>query len=81
LLDQSTEPVQIDLIWVDLDEVSVASRHQLRPRYLGQRATKPVDVDLQVLDSSAGWLLPPQGVDKPGYGDELTRLDEQEGEH
>ena len=85
LVDQPAEPVQIDPVRIDVDQVAARAAHQPRfpaaARGVPQDAPQSRDVGVQGLPCRVRRLLPPQPVDQHLGRHRLPRGQQQRGEH
>src|SRR4029450_775594 len=78
LLEQSAEPVAVELPRLDAQQVPAAPREEHSLTSTVQRLPQPRDVDLDDLRGTGRRLVWPQLVDQPVGGNHLIRMKEQE---
>ena len=77
LVHQPLEAVEIELVGLDPDDVAGRSRRQ---HVLRKRLAKSRDVDAQCGGGVLGRVLAPELVDQPVSGNDLVRVEEENGE-
>jgi hypothetical protein len=84
LIGEPLEAVEIELVRIDLEDVTGRLRLQHPAEVLTIGALEPFaklrNVDLQGLSGRVGCLLSPEQIDQPVAGDDLVRMQQQDRE-